>query len=149
MRFFEKTFDELTTHELYEIMRARAAVFVGEQKIVYPDADGLDYQCMHVFATDENGRVEAYLRMFGADGLPDAAQFGRVLTMHHGRGTGTQLMRFAERTAAERLGAKEIRLDAQKTAEGFYRKLGYDAVSDYFIEAGIPHVKMRKVLRSE
>lgn len=97
MRFFAKTFDELTTHELYEIMRARAAVFVSEQKIVYPDADGLDYQRMHVFAADENGRVEAYLRMFRADGLPDAAQFGRVLTVHHGRGTGAQLMRFAER----------------------------------------------------
>lgn len=149
MRFFAKIFDELTVHELYQIMRARAAVFVGEQKIVYPDADGLDYQCMHVFATDENGRTEAYLGMFRADGLPDAAQFGRVLTVHHGRGTGAQLMRFAERTAAERLGTKEIRLDVQQTAEGFYRKLGYDAVSGYFIEAGIPNVKMRKALRSE
>ena len=34
MIFIAKPFDELMTYELYEIMRARAKVFVGEEKIL-------------------------------------------------------------------------------------------------------------------
>lgn len=148
MIFIAKPFDELMTYELYEIMRARAKVFVGEEKILYPDADGLDYQCVHVFSMTPNGNVEAYLRMYKADGKPGVARFGRVLTIHHGRGDGAKLMHFAEKAAAEKFGANEIQMDAQKTAEGFYRKLGYETVSDVFIEAGIAHVKMKKKLVS-
>lgn len=144
--FETKTFGELTTDQLYEIMRARAKVFVGEEKILYPDADGLDYQCLHVFSLNEEGAVESYLRMYRAESNPDAVQLGRVLTIHHGQGTGSKLMHYAEKTATEKLGAKEICMDAQKTAEGFYKKLGYEIVSDDFIEAGIMHVKMRKKL---
>lgn len=66
--------------------------------------------------------------------------------MHHGQGTGAKLMHYAEKTAIEKFAAKEICMDAQKTAEGFYKKLGYETVSDDFIEAGIAHVKMRKSL---
>lgn len=146
MLFEAKSFDELTTYELYEIMRTRAKVFTEEERILYPDADGLDYQCLHVFSADADGNVEAYLRMYRADGSPNIVQFGRVLTVHHGQGTGAKLMQYAEKIAAERLGAKEICMDAQKTAEGFYKKLGYESVSDDFTEAGIAHVKMRKDL---
>ena len=35
-----KSFDELTTVELYEILKARAAIFVVEQNCVYQDLDG-------------------------------------------------------------------------------------------------------------
>ncbi len=149
MLFEAKPFDELTIYELYEIMRARAKVFVDEEKILYPDADGVDYQCVHVFCTDADGKVEAYLRMYRTGGKPNAVQFGRVLTVHHGQGIGAKLMQYAEQTAAEKLGAKEICMDAQKTAEGFYKKLGYETVSDDFAEAGIPHVKMKKRMLSD
>lgn len=146
MIFTAKPFDELTTYELYEIMRARAKVFVGEEKILYPDADGLDCQCVHVFSMTPDEYIEAYLRIYKADGKPGVAQFGRVLTVHHGRGDGARLMCFAEKAASEKFGAKEIQMDAQKTAEGLYRRLGYETVSDDFIEAGIVHVKMQKKL---
>ena len=68
------SFDALTTHELYEMMRARADVFVGEEKILYPDADGVDYDSIHVFRTDSDGRVIAYLRMFRKADEPGTIQ---------------------------------------------------------------------------
>lgn len=34
MIFIAKPFDELTTYKLYEIMKARAKVFVGEEKFL-------------------------------------------------------------------------------------------------------------------
>ncbi len=66
------SFDALMTHELYEILRARADVFVGEEKILYPDADGLDYKSLHVFCTDPTGKVTAYLRMLNQPGPASA-----------------------------------------------------------------------------
>ena len=40
--FTVKTFDELNAGEIYEILKARAAVFVVEQNIVYLDTDDKD-----------------------------------------------------------------------------------------------------------
>ena len=57
MNFYAKHFDELTTRELYEILRSRAEIFVVEQKISYVDMDEIDYNCLHCYIED-GGRVE-------------------------------------------------------------------------------------------
>ena len=43
-----KTFDELTTEELYQILRLRSEVFVVEQDCVYQDLDNKDQKALHV-----------------------------------------------------------------------------------------------------
>ena len=50
--FVAKTFDELTTRKIYEILKVRAAVFVVEQNIVYQDMDDKDYDSLHVYCED-------------------------------------------------------------------------------------------------
>ena len=140
------TFDALTTRELYEILRARADVFIGEEKILYPDADGIDYDSVHVFSADPDGRVTSYLRMFPKADEPGVVQMGRVLTREHGKGLGQKLLMAAMQGAAEYMGASEIYLESQKHAEGFYLKEGFKTTSEEFIEAGIPHVQMRRKL---
>lgn len=145
MAVFEvRSFDEFTTRELYEIMRARSDVFVGEEHILYPDADGLDYVSTHVFSWGDEGRIASYLRMYPKPGEPGVYQMGRVLTAEHGRGLGKALLKKALEVAKMRLGANEIYVESQKHAEGFYLKAGFRTTSDDFIEAGIPHVEMRK-----
>lgn len=141
--FHVRSFDALTTHELYEILRARADVFVGEEKILYPDADGLDYKSLHVFCTDPTGKVTAYLRMFPKEDEPGTVQMGRVLTRVHGTGDGRKLLNAGIQAARECLNAREIYVESQKHAEGFYAKAGFAVTSEDFIEAGIPHVQMR------
>ena len=42
METIVKKFDELTVHELYEILKIRSAVFVVEQNCAYQDLDGVD-----------------------------------------------------------------------------------------------------------
>lgn len=59
-----KSFPELTTEELYEILRTREAVFIVEQRCPYPEADGKDYEAMHLYYRDDDGRVVAYLRLY-------------------------------------------------------------------------------------
>ncbi len=146
MQFHTKRFNDLTTHELYEILCARADVFTTEEKILYPDADGLDYDALHVFSQDPSGKVTAYLRMFPKQDEPGVVQMGRVLTRVHGAGVGRLLMAAAIDSAKSELHATEIYVESQKHAEGFYAKLGFAPASDEFIEAGIPHVKMRKTI---
>ncbi|HFX17686.1 MAG TPA: GNAT family N-acetyltransferase [Flavobacteriales bacterium] len=43
-------------------------------------------------------------------------------------------------------GIKNVELHARKNAKEFYLKLGYQILSDEFIEVGIPHYKMGKNL---
>ncbi len=143
MEFIVKGFDELTNCELYEILKARAKVFMFEQKIWYLDMDNVDYDALHLFLW-ENGEVKAYLRAFyGED--ESAIRIGRVLSVVHNQGLGTSLMKKAiEHFKAQ--GIKEIRLNSQMTAVNFYKRLGFSTVGEEFIEAGIPHIKMVKVL---
>lgn len=144
MEFQIKTFDELTTRELFEIVRARFDIFVCEEEILDPEFDDIDYDCLHVYAQDDAGRVTSYLRMFPKEGEPGTVQMGRVLTRVHGAGEGAKLMTAAMQAAVQRLNAKEFFVESQKQAEEFYAKLGFVPVSDYFMEAGIPHIAMRK-----
>ena len=42
----KKTFQNLTTDELYELLRVRSEVFVVEQNCVYQDMDGDDQKSL-------------------------------------------------------------------------------------------------------
>jgi predicted GNAT family N-acyltransferase len=48
--------------------------------------------------------------------------------------------------AARERGDAEVVLHAQRSAEGFYARLGYSVLGEPFEEAGIPHVTMFKRL---
>ena len=139
MNWTIKTFDELTGREIYEILRSRAEVFVKEQKINCVDPDGVDYKSWHVFAM-EGDRVCAYLRAF-KDG-EDTIKIGRVLTLVHGKGTGTQLMKYAISELKAKTGCKKIIMDAQSHAISFYQRLGFTITSEEYLEEGIPHIDM-------
>lgn len=43
-----KTFDELDTLELYQILQLRAEVFVVEQQCMYQDMDNSDFKALHI-----------------------------------------------------------------------------------------------------
>ena len=134
-----KKFDELTTHELYEILRVRAEVFVKEQGINCVDPDGTDYSCIHIFAMREN-KVYAYLRAYNAG--EDTIKVGRILAVPHGYGLGTELMKYAIGVIRDTTGYRKIIMDAQKQAVAFYEKLGFVITSDEYLEEGIWHMDM-------
>jgi ElaA protein len=141
MEFCAKFFSELTLSELYEIVRARTEVFLMEQKIICRDFDGEDYNCLHCFITD-NGKVLAYLRAFKKS--DNAVKIGRVLSVKHGVGLGRELMQKSTLAIKEKFSCNKIVLHAQKHAQGFYEKLGYETTSPDFLEEGIVHVAMER-----
>ncbi len=141
MTFISKRFNELNIKELYEILKARAEVFIMEQNIHYQDMDDIDYRSLHCFFID-NGKVIAYLRAFYADESCDTVKIGRVLTLKHGNGTGRELMSNSIEAIKLNMKCRKICLDAQKHAEKFYEKFGFKVVSDEFLEEGVVHVSM-------
>jgi predicted GNAT family N-acyltransferase len=62
-----------------------------------------------------------------------------------GSGIGTQMVAFAEKLALEN-GYKLMTLHARQTAVPFYSRLDYKITGGPFIEVGIPHRKMEKIL---
>ncbi|MGJ1424907.1 hypothetical protein ACR79B_13020 [Sphingobacterium spiritivorum] len=46
--WFYKTFDALTTNQLYQILKLRNEVFVVEQNCPYLDCDNKDQKCDHL-----------------------------------------------------------------------------------------------------
>lgn len=143
-----KHFDELTTTELYEILKTRSEIFVVEQNCAYQDLDDNDQDAVHIFCWNDSGRVAGCLRVFWKDHDESAgvAQIGRVVTLLHGKGIGGKLLHEGVRIAAEGLKARKIYLEAQQYAIGYYAKEGFEVVSEPFLEDGIPHVKMEKIL---
>ena len=144
MNLVIKTFDELTPSQVYEILKARAAIFVVEQNCVYQDMDDIDYQSLHIFY-EENNKVVAYLRAFNSE--PNVVKIGRVLTLVHGKGLGGKLLKSALAVIPKRLPCHKIICDAQCHALGFYEKAGFKVVSDTFLEDNLPHKKMELTVK--
>ena len=140
-----KTFDELTTRELYEILKARMEVFMIGQNIHVQDMDDVDYEAVHLFTEDAEGRVTAYLRMYADENDPSALHFGRVLAIPQRAGKGRALMKEAAAFAREQ-GKKRLTCSAQLGSAEFYEKCGFVRTTEVYEEAGIPHVGMKKEL---
>lgn len=141
VEFSAKTFDELTNRELYEILKARAKIFLMEQHIIYVDADGKDFDSLHCFFFDGE-KITAYLRAFSS-GF-DTVTVGRVLTIDHGKGHGKMLLEKSITAIKGHFNCNKITLHAQKHAQGFYEKSGFTTVSDEFLEEGVVHITMEK-----
>lgn len=136
-----KEFSELTTVELYEILKARSTVFILEQKMNCQDMDRTDYQSLHFFYQEDN-EVIAYMRAYYKSDAADIVQIGRVLTIHHGNGLGRKLLEESIPAIKSQMNCKKICLDSQIHAVGFYEKLGFKVTSDEFLEEGVIHVAM-------
>ena len=134
-----KFFDELTTRELYEILKARAAIFVLEQRCLYQDIDDIDYKSLHVFYEDGE-TVSAYLRAYPKE--EGVIQMGRVLTVRHGTGLGGKLLKEGIRQIRETFHPRQIYIVAQCQAIGFYEREGFRVCGEEFREDGIPHIPM-------
>lgn len=138
-----KRFEELTTTELYEILRVRAEVFVAEQNCVYQDLDMKDKKAFHLFC-EENGEIAAYLRILEKGISYPEISIGRVLTRetYRRKGLSRGLMMKAISFVKEELKEPEIRISAQLYLKAFYESLGFAATSEIYLEDGIEHVEM-------
>ncbi|MEM1344146.1 MAG: GNAT family N-acetyltransferase [Pseudomonadota bacterium] len=124
-------------------MALRARVFVEEQGVdAALEFDGLDDTCRHYRST-LGQEIVATARVRWLDG---AAKIQRVAVAKavRGRGVGAALMRHILADVGD--SASEAVLDSQVGAIGFYERLGFSAEGPEFLDAGIPHRRMRRPL---
>jgi ElaA protein len=140
-----KTFDELTIHELYQILRLRSEVFVVEQDCVYQDVDNKDQKALHVIGLKED-EVVAYTRVFKPGDYFDNVSIGRVVVRQDQRkyGLGKQIMLATMAAIDQRFTNKPIEISAQSYLLKFYTDLGFSAFGEEYLEDGIPHRRMLK-----
>lgn len=137
-----RRFDELTSGELYEILRLRTAVFVVEQNCAYQDIDGHDREAYHVWLSDEAG-ISAYLRILPPGTVFDDPAIGRVISVRRRCGLGSEIMREALSAVQRLYHADTVTIEAQVYAKPFYERLGFRQISDEFDEDGITHILMK------
>nr|WP_205625510.1 GNAT family N-acetyltransferase [Actinomadura atramentaria] len=122
----------------------RFRVFVDEQGVPAEiELDAADADAAH-FLARAGGRAVGTVRVLRRDG---AAVLGRLAVLPEARGTGlgAALVRAVEEHARA-AGLASVELHAQVPARGFYERLGYAAFGEQDVEAGIPHVWMRRRL---
>ena len=138
-----KSFAQLTTEELYQLLHLRTAVFVVEQNCAYQELDKKDQLAQHLWLA-EDGEIRAYCRLFAkVTSFDDAASIGRVLVAPALRGTGCGkvLLQKAIETLRQN-NEKKIKIEAQTYAQAFYQQSGFQTISAPFLEDGIEHALM-------
>ncbi len=132
-------------YEAYYLLREE--VFVKEQgvplKEEFDEFDELK-STWHV-AAFEGEQLVGTMRILFQD--KNIVRVGRlaVKKTHRMKGIGSRLLYYAEKQAKAQ-NVDEIRLSAQVKALDFYKEHGYRISGASFLDAGIPHMKMKKTI---
>ncbi|TYB78709.1 GNAT family N-acetyltransferase [Bizionia myxarmorum] len=145
LEIITKTFQELTTVELYQVLQLRSEVFVVEQNCVYQDVDGKDERALHVLGF-KNNKLVAYTRIFKPGFYFDEASIGRVVVQENERKHqyGYDIMKASIEAIKTTYNETTIKISAQTYLKKFYNNLGFQEVGEGYLEDGIPHIGMLK-----
>lgn len=134
-----------TEEELHTAFAIRKKVFVEEQGVPIEEEldqfDTLDSSCDHILVYF-NGEPVGTGRVRLVDGYGKLERIC-ILPKYRLLGIGKVIMRKLEELAKEK-GVTKSKLHAQTNVEIFYRRLGYMRFGEEFMDAGIPHILMKK-----
>ncbi len=138
-----KNFPDLTTGELYAILRLRNEVFIVEQNCPYMDLDNKDQDCYHLMGW-KNDQLIAYTRLLPPGLAYPQTSIGRVVSSPAARrtGIGRELMKASIEQCKILFGDTPIRIGAQLYLQEFYTSFGFTPCSDIYLEDGIRHIEM-------
>ncbi len=132
-----------TINEFIDAIRIRVDVFILEQKCPPGwDPEELDKTSDHFIAVVD-GKIVAYARL--REEPKDAIKIENMVVekAYRRKGIGEGLTKHIL-TQAKKKNPKKIWMEAQSYAQDFYKKLGFQTVSEEYdlYSLGIPHVKM-------
>ncbi|MBT2695557.1 GNAT family N-acetyltransferase [Bacillus sp. ISL-55] len=129
--------------ELADALEVRKTVFIHEQNV--PEEEEIDQfesDSVHFVLYDDNKKAAGAGRFRVLDGIGKVERIC-VLRENRSTGAGVAVMNKIE-DYAKLQGISTLKLNAQTHAIPFYSKLGYETVSEEFMDAGIPHKTMKK-----
>ncbi len=132
-----------TEAEMEAALAVRMRVFVAEQSVpAEEEMDDEDATATHVIARHNKLVIGTGRLLIRAEGT---CQIGRMAVDQPWRrqGVGGQLLLYLEQEARSQ-GMSQVMLHAQEYVKGFYAAHGYLERGELFLEAGIPHIEMRK-----
>ena len=143
-----KSFIELTTEELYDILALRAEIFVVEQNCPYQDPDGKDKKAMHMYYK-EGDTIISYVRILTAGVSYQEPSIGRfvVKASERRKGYGRVIFTRAIDYITTFWKADAIRISGQAYLRNFYESLGFVVQKDGYLEDGIPHFEMLRTTK--
>ncbi|MED4455478.1 GNAT family N-acetyltransferase [Metabacillus fastidiosus] len=133
-----------TDKQLEDAFNIRKIVFVEEQKVpVEEEIDQFENEADHLVLYDGEKPV-------GAARFRIVDEYGKlericILKDYRNKGAGSLIMEYLEKLASQK-GLDKLKLNAQTKAIPFYERFGYKTVSELFMDAGIPHVTMTKII---
>lgn len=138
-----KHFRELTTEELYAILRLRSEVFVVEQNCVFLDMDNKDIYCHHLMGWKDH-LLAGYSRIVPAGISYAESSIGRIVTSPaaRGAGIGRELLTKSIDQLYSLYGKSCIRIGAQYYLKEFYSSFGFVQKGEIYLEDGIKHIEM-------
>ncbi len=146
LMWLDKTFDDLSNRNIFDMYKLRATVFNGEQQTTYPDPDNEDLIAHHVLAYQVSAdghqkKLVAYARYFQTG---SEVTLGRVVIPEDFR--GKQLSKVLIRHILDGIKStyphRKIVIHSQFYIRNLYKEFGFVEVGDPFIEAERKHILM-------
>jgi ElaA protein len=143
-----KPYKKLTVDELYELLALRSRVFVVEQQCIFLDMDGLDKQAHHLLGFVDGALVACTRILPSGTAYVEYPSIGRVVTAPEVRGKsyGFLLMQQSAEKLYRLYGNVAIKIGAQLYLKRFYESLGFRQSGEMYLEDGIEHIPMIKLL---
>ncbi|MBD1557306.1 GNAT family N-acetyltransferase [Vibrio sp. S9_S30] len=140
------SFTQLSTMQLYQMIKLRVDVFVVEQDCPYPELDDKDHAegAFHLLGYDGEELVACARLLAKGISYSDVASIGRVATKESARGTGLghELMQQALTNVESVWGNVPVKISAQEHLSQYYGKHGFVQCTEMYLEDGIPHIGM-------
>lgn len=139
---YAQSLDDLSSMDLYMMLKLRQDIFIIEQDCIYNDLDNYDPLCEHLLLKDGTN-VVACARIVPENTKFNQLSIGRVAVHKEYRrqGLGKEMML----KALEVLSKKNIDtviIEAQSYLMAFYESLGFHKISEAYTVDGISHHKM-------
>lgn len=148
MEFSWYTLDEMETPLAVEMFTLRHQVFSIEQGLSGQDVDQVDKICHHLCVT-EGKEVIGCLRLYKTETrrmrrTRETFEIGRlcVKETHRNQQIAKKMMWRAILKGMESNPKAEVEIDAQLYLRDFCESLGFQALSDPYLEDSIPHLRM-------
>lgn len=144
-----KRFVECSADDVFEFAKLRTDVFFLEQHCDEEELDAFDRdpETIHLFAR-VNGEMVGYARVVfrsEPDPLDEGitTSIGRVVVAASARGHG--IAQGLMQQALSLVPTRDVVVHAQSYVAGLYASCGFDTFGEPFVEAGIPHLRMKRI----
>lgn len=137
-----RSLDDLSSEDLYKMLKLRQDIFIIEQECIYDDIDNIDLVCEHLLLKDDTD-VIACSRIVPENRKFEHPSIGRIAVhkMYRKRGLGKEMVLKALDVIAKK-NLNTVIIEAQSYLLDFYESLGFNKISEAYPVDGISHHKM-------